>query len=113
MNEYLHLITDPAHTAVELTYIMVDLLILGAVKRAIVRHLHRDLRNRDRRHKHARLTIHGLPVGTRVRARLTGKVYVKMSDRWYVETLGGHTPALADPDQDRAGFDILPHRTGV
>jgi hypothetical protein len=57
MSEYLDLITDPAHTAVELTYIMVDLLILGAVKHAIVKHLHRDLRERDRKHKHNRPTI--------------------------------------------------------
>jgi len=52
IEEYLHLMSDPAHTAVELTFIMVDLLILGAGKRAIVRHFHRDLRNRDRAHKH-------------------------------------------------------------
>lgn len=42
--EYAHLMTDPAHTAVEFTFVLIDVLIIDAVRRLIVRHLHRDVK---------------------------------------------------------------------
>lgn len=48
MSEFLHhyaeLMSDPAHTAVEFTFVLFDVLIIDFVRRRIVRHLHRDLK---------------------------------------------------------------------
>lgn len=44
LEEYLHMLTDPAHTLVELTYIMFDLVILKVVIHFLKKHMHRDLR---------------------------------------------------------------------
>jgi hypothetical protein len=43
LEHYLEIITDPAHTAVEFTFVLLDVLIIDAVRRRIVKHLHRDV----------------------------------------------------------------------
>lgn len=44
MNEYLEILSDPAHSAVEFTFVLFDVLVISFVKNRIVKHLHRDLR---------------------------------------------------------------------
>lgn len=44
IDEYMHLMSDPAHIAVEFTFVLLDVLIIGAVRKQIVKHLHRDVR---------------------------------------------------------------------
>ncbi len=44
MDEYLHILSDPAHTAVEFTFVLIDVLIIGWVKHQIVKHMHRDVK---------------------------------------------------------------------
>lgn len=43
MHEYVHILLDPSHTLVEFTFVLVDYLIIDAVKRRIVKHFHRDI----------------------------------------------------------------------
>lgn len=43
VQEFTHLITDPAHTAVEFTFVLVDYLIIHTVARRLKRHFHKDL----------------------------------------------------------------------
>ena len=52
LEHYIDLITDPAHTAVEFTFVLLDVLIIDFVRRRIIRHIHRDVgagRHRKRR----------------------------------------------------------------
>lgn len=44
IEEYLHLMSDPAHTLVEFTFVLVDVLIISWVKNKIIKHLHRDIK---------------------------------------------------------------------
>lgn len=43
LEEYMHIMTDPAHSAVEFTYVLIDVLIISWVKSRIIKHLHRDI----------------------------------------------------------------------
>lgn len=43
VHEFLHLLTDPAHTAVEFTFVAIDYLIIHTVAYRLKRHFHRDL----------------------------------------------------------------------
>lgn len=43
IEEYLHLMSDPAHTAVEFTFVLIDVLIISWVKSRIIKHMHRDI----------------------------------------------------------------------
>jgi hypothetical protein len=43
-HEYAHLMSDPAHTAVEFTFVLFDYLIISWVRARIIKHLHRDVR---------------------------------------------------------------------
>lgn len=44
IDEYFHLMSDPAHMAVEFTFVLIDVMIISAVKNRIIKHLHRDVR---------------------------------------------------------------------
>lgn len=44
LDEYLHILSDPAHTAVEFTFVLIDVLIISWVKNRIVKHIHRDVK---------------------------------------------------------------------
>ena len=43
LSEYAHLITDPAHSLVEFTFVLVDYLVIQVVVRGVKKHFHRDL----------------------------------------------------------------------
>ncbi len=43
MHEYVHILTDPAHSMVEFTFVLIDVLIISWVKNRIIRHMHRDM----------------------------------------------------------------------
>lgn len=47
IDEYFHILFDPSHTLVELTYIMVDLIILKLIWKVVKgrwdKHMHRDI----------------------------------------------------------------------
>lgn len=52
LQHYGELISDPAHTAVEFTFVLVDVLIIDAVRRRIYKHFHKDIDNTtDHLHK--------------------------------------------------------------
>lgn len=40
---YLEIITDPAHTLVEATFVLIEVLIIDVVRRKITQHFHRDI----------------------------------------------------------------------
>jgi hypothetical protein len=44
-HEYVHLMSDPAHTAVEFTFVLFDYLIISWVKAQIVKHFHKDIKD--------------------------------------------------------------------
>ena len=44
LSEYAHLITDPAHSLVEFTFVLLDYLVIQVVVRGVKKHFHRDLR---------------------------------------------------------------------
>lgn len=43
LHEYLSLITNPAHTLVEFTFVLLDYLVIAAVARALKSHFHKDI----------------------------------------------------------------------
>ena len=58
LHHYVELITDPAHSLVEFTFVLVDVLIIDAVRRRLTKHFHRDI---EREH-HRVDAEHGVPV---------------------------------------------------
>lgn len=48
INEYFHILSNPAHTLVEATFILVEFIILNVIWRFIKtrweRHMHRDIK---------------------------------------------------------------------
>lgn len=46
-HEFMHLLTDPAHTAVEFTFVLLDYLIIHSVVRRWRKHFHKDIGLRD------------------------------------------------------------------
>jgi hypothetical protein len=42
--EYFHILSDPAHTAVEFTFVLIDVIIISWVKNRIIKHIHRDIK---------------------------------------------------------------------
>lgn len=46
-DEFLHILTDPAHTAVEFTFVLIDYLIIQTIVSRMRKHFHRDLNIRD------------------------------------------------------------------
>lgn len=44
IDEYLHIMSDPAHAAVEFTFVLLDYIIIQLVGHRIIKHLHRDMR---------------------------------------------------------------------
>lgn len=56
LHEYVHLMTDPAHTAVEFTFVLMDVLIIDFVRRRL-----RAWTEGRVRHEHAILDVeHGV-----------------------------------------------------
>lgn len=51
-DHYKELITDPAHSLVEFTFVLIDVLIIQWVVSKVKRHFHRDLTARDINHGH-------------------------------------------------------------
>jgi len=49
-SEYLHILTDPAHSLVEFTFVAVDYLIVQTAVHAVKKHFHKDLAVQDRAH---------------------------------------------------------------
>lgn len=47
VHEFVHLITDPVHTSVELFFVTVDYLIIHAVVRRWRKHFHKDIGIKD------------------------------------------------------------------
>lgn len=43
VHEFTHLITDPAHTAVEFTFVLIDYAIIHTVVRRWRKHFHKDV----------------------------------------------------------------------
>lgn len=43
VSEFLHILSDPAHTAVEFTFVAIDYLIVHTVVRRWRKHFHRDI----------------------------------------------------------------------
>lgn len=43
LHEFAHLMTDPAHVAVEFTFVAMDYLIIHTVARGLKKHFHRDM----------------------------------------------------------------------
>lgn len=43
LEHYLDLLTDPAHSLVEFTFVLVDVLIIDYVRRRLRDHFHRDI----------------------------------------------------------------------
>lgn len=56
LDEYLHILSDPAHTAVEFTFVLLDVLVIDAVRRRMRRFTIRSVRAEhatiDREHGH-------------------------------------------------------------
>lgn len=48
-HEYLTILTDPAHSLVEFTFVLFDLLVIDTVRRGLKRHFHRDLSDQHTR----------------------------------------------------------------
>lgn len=46
-HEFWHLLTDPAHTMVEFTFVLVDYMIIHTVVRRWRKHFHRDIGVKD------------------------------------------------------------------
>jgi hypothetical protein len=44
IQEYLHLMSDPAHMAVEFTFVLIDVLLIKGAYNLLIRHLHRDIK---------------------------------------------------------------------
>ncbi len=52
VHEYLHILTDPAHTLVEFTFVLIDYIIINTFyHKVIVKHLHRDVKAGKHRSK--------------------------------------------------------------
>jgi hypothetical protein len=43
LHEYVHILSDPAHSLVEFTFVLIDYIIIQTVGHRIVKHLHRDV----------------------------------------------------------------------
>lgn len=48
LHEYGHIMADPAHGMVEFTFVLIDVLIISAVKNQIIKHLHRDTTHKEK-----------------------------------------------------------------
>ena len=51
IQEYTHILSDPAHSAVEFTFVLIDVLIISWVRDRIIKHLHRDIKNNNHKEK--------------------------------------------------------------
>jgi hypothetical protein len=49
LSHYVEIITDPAHSLVEFTFVLLDVLVIDAVRRRLKRHFHNDLDDEHRR----------------------------------------------------------------
>lgn len=49
-HEYTHIMTDPAHSLVEFTFVLFDVLVIDAVRRQWNRRLHREHARIDAEH---------------------------------------------------------------
>lgn len=57
LEHYVELLTDPAHTLVEFTFVLVDVLIIDYVRRRLRDHFHNDIAQ-----EHVRIDAeHGIP----------------------------------------------------
>lgn len=54
LHHYVEILTDPAHSAVEFTFVLFDVLVIDFVRRRLVKHFHKDLTSQhttlDREH---------------------------------------------------------------